>query len=257
MKEFTERYEDILKYLKTRFGEEEAAAAMEYISRQYLQQFMQGVHKQRTEEVMEATRQAAYIKSAVERYLETDEFYQRFLFMAGICVGQYKAGEAWLQEQGNADSFERSMVVLCARAHVRDVIEAVYANPGIQHKNLMEIVGVKANYLTQLATSLVEAGCLYRYGTKKCTYYELTLQGKDYVKRTLSSRRHVPDRRRLEEEKYEDWKEDSEKRKTYSLNPAEYPENTAKRDKNAKIIFLYDAASRSNKNDQYKKRIQA
>ncbi len=258
MKEFAERYEKILQYLKTLSGEQEASSALDEISHEYLQLLIKGVHARETKEVLEATRQMAYLKSAMERHLETkDDVYYRFLYRAGVGAGQYKTGEAWLLEQGNADSFERNMTILYGRRHIRDIVETVYANPGIQHKDLAELAGVKANYLTQLAASLTEAGCLYRYGTKKCTYYELTLQGKEYVRKNLPARKEMPEGRRGDRTYYEALEAELETPKAEwetpkERNPKVFPDipETIKKKEVEKILdFSALAEQRRNKRD--------
>lgn len=248
MNGFSERYKKILQYLNTSSGEQEALSALGEISHEYLQLLIRGVHARETKEVLEATRQMAYLKSALERHLETKDAYHRFLYQVGVGAGQYKTGEAWLQEQGNEDGFERNMTVLYGKRHMRDIVEAVYANPGIQHKNLAELTGVKANFLTQLTASLTEAGCLYRYGTRKCTYYELTLQGKEYVRKTLSCRRETFEGRRPERAYYEELEWETPKERDPNMF-TDIPETLKKKDIEKILDFSALAEQRRSKRD--------
>ena len=215
MKDFNEKYTKIWEYMKNFTGEEEAFTALEELNMQYLQLLLKGIHQERTEDVLEATKQQAYIKSIVGKKLEKESAYHRIIFQAGINAGQCRIGDAWIREQNNENGFERSMTILCSKAHVRDIISIVYSNPGIQHKELAEMAGVKANYLTELVSSLVEAGCLRRYGTGKCTYYELTLQGKEFAGNNLPERRRISERRRFRGMQYDEEQESNGKRKEF------------------------------------------
>lgn len=84
------------------------------------------------------------------------------------------------------------MMVLCAKAHVKEIVKDIYENPGIQHGVLAQLVGIRTNYLSQLAAELEEVRCLRRFGTRKCTFYELTLAGKDYARKNFSEERNFP-----------------------------------------------------------------
>ncbi len=188
MNNFTKEYQALTDNLKPPVDEEAVSIILERLSQQYLMVLAEAFHEQETDEVVEATRQMAYIRNIMKKQLKGQNAACYMFFLAGINAGQSRAGDVWLREQMNEKSFERNMTVLCAKAHVREIVKAVYENPGIQHGILAGMAGIRANYLSQLAGSLEEAGCLRRFGTKKCTFYELTLAGKDYARKSFTEK---------------------------------------------------------------------
>lgn len=192
MDNFTKEYQALYDNLRSPVNEEAVSAILERLSQQYLKVLMKGLHEQKTGEVTEAAKQMAYVRTIMIKRLNEQNSFCNMCFLAGINEGQSRVGNAWLQEQGNEKSFERNMTVLCAKAHVREIVKGVYENPGIQHKNLARMVGIRTNYLSQLVVSLEEAKCLRRFGTNKCTFYELTLAGKDFARKIFSKERCFP-----------------------------------------------------------------
>ena len=146
---------------------------------------MQGIGKQDTELVREETEKYEYIKSIYEKYLKTETLAMNIAYIMGIAIGESNVGKAWLREQIDENKFGQNMSILLSKAHVKDIIVSIYRNPGIQHKILASQVDIKVNYLNQLASQLEMVQCIRRYGTGKCTYYELTIKGKEYVRRVI------------------------------------------------------------------------
>lgn len=187
MEHFAEEYRVIYDNLKIKGAEKMISDALERINQKYLETLAKGVCEQVTNEVSEATRQIAYVKAIMERQLNKQNAICRMFFQAGISVGQSKAGDVWLQEQENKKCFEKNMLTLLSKAHVKKIIKTVYESPVMQHDILAQIVGISSSRLSKIITGLEESGCLRRYGTRKNSFYELTLDGKDYVKRYLKT----------------------------------------------------------------------
>lgn len=192
MYNFTKEYQALYDNLRPSVHEGEVMPVLERLSQQYLKVLMKGFQEQETDEVTEATKQMAYVSTIVKKILSNQDAICQMFFLAGINAGQSRVGEAWLQEQGHVKSFERNMSILCAKAHVREIVKGIYENPGIQHGILAKMVGIRTNYLSQLTASLEEAKCLRRFGTKKCTFYELTLEGKEFARKNFSEERCFP-----------------------------------------------------------------
>lgn len=192
MYNFTKEYQVLYDNLKPSVNEGAVSAVLERLSQQYLKVLMKGLYEQETDEVTEATKQMAYVSAIMKKKLNDQSDICQMFFLAGINVGQSRVGNAWLQEQGNAKSFERNMGILCAKAHVKEIVKCIYENPGIQHGILAKMVGIRTNYLSQLTIGLEEAKCLRRFGTKKCTFYELTLSGKEFARKNFSEERYYP-----------------------------------------------------------------
>lgn len=101
MNNFTKEYQALYDNLKSSVDEEAVSAILERLSQQYLQVLMKGFHEQETDQVMEATKQMAYVKTIMKKQLSGQNAASYMFFLAGINAGQSRVGEAWLQEQGN------------------------------------------------------------------------------------------------------------------------------------------------------------
>lgn len=188
MREFAEKYEQILKYLKTLSGEQEVLSAIDDISHEYLQLLIKGVHAHETKEVLEATRQMAYLKSAMERHLELKGNYERFLFLIGNIMGMYKVGEAWIQEQRNTDTIRANLTTLCVDQDIYNVIKVIHMKPGIHYLDLAEAIKIKRSELNTILQKLNEADILCQSCSIKNSYscYDLTLSARELLMDGLS-----------------------------------------------------------------------
>lgn len=176
-------YEVIQTYFKEGTKEEQTKEAILAWSMDYLQMLLSGMHRQKTEPVEEATEQIGYVKRICERYLFSRDTHTNMAYLAGVMVGEARVGSAWIREQMTKDAYHRNMKILLTKTHVKDIIETIYHRQGIQHKDLAKQVGIKPNYLSQLITQLEEVQCVRSFRTGKCTYYELTIRGNEYVKK--------------------------------------------------------------------------
>lgn len=177
-----EYYETIQSYFKEGKKEEQTKEAILTWSMDYLQLLLLGMCQQKTEPVEEATKQIGYVKRVCERYLSSRDTYTNMAYLAGVMVGEARVGSAWIREQMTEDAYHHNMKILLTKAHVKDIIETIYRRQGIQHKDLAKQVGIKPNYLSQLIMQLEEIQCVHSFRSGKCTYYELTIRGNEYVK---------------------------------------------------------------------------
>ncbi len=185
MNDFQSVYTFIREYLKNGSNEKDLINDITELHRYYLQILMQGIGQQDTELVREETEKYEYIKSLYEKYLKTEAPAMNIAYTLGIVIGESSVGKAWIREQTDEERFEENMSILLSKAHIKDIIVSIFHNPGIQHKTLAGQADIKANYLNQLASQLEQVQCIRRYGTGKCTYYELTIKGKEYVRRII------------------------------------------------------------------------
>lgn len=189
MSKFAKAYMLIKEYLETGDHGEQVSEQTKELYQQYLQKLTWGIQKQDIESVRTETDQFRYIRSVFEKYLQGKDTETNIAYQVGIVIGESKVGDAWIRDQQNDSQFNYNMMILLSKAHIKEILMSIYNCPGIQHKNLAFQADIKANYLNQLATTLEKAGCIRRFGTGKCTYYELTLKGRDYVKEYLVVKR--------------------------------------------------------------------
>lgn len=195
MGDFLDSYSLIRDYVKSGTENKELSENLRELHKSYLQILMQGMKAQSEELIRAETEKLQYIKNVYEKYLKTEDDAKNIAYLTGIVIGESKVGAAWLREQTNEEAFVQNMGILLSRAHIRDIVTSIYDTPGIQHKTLALQTGIKANYLNQLASLLEKINCIRRYGTGKCTYYELTLRGKEYVQKNIEPKKDTERKR--------------------------------------------------------------
>ncbi len=247
MNDFQSVYTFIREYLKNGSNEERLKNDITEQYKYYLQILTQGMSKQDTKLVREETEKYEYIKSIYEKYLKTETEAMNIAYAIGIAIGESNVGKTWLKEQTDENRFEQNMSILLSKAHIKDIIVTIYRNPGIQHKTLAGQADIKANYLNQLASQLEQVRCVRRYGTGKCTYYELTIKGREYVRKIVGLQHETVRKQNFLEDvfrfdKIYDTKGESDSNKSEKRFDEEYDYkylrddiNTNKR-KNAKIL---------------------
>ena len=101
MNSFMKEYQALYDNLKPSVDEEAVSAVLERLSQQYLQVLMKGFHEQETDQVMEATKQMAYVKTIMKKQLDEQNAGCYMFFLAGINAGQSRVGEQdypWYEE---------------------------------------------------------------------------------------------------------------------------------------------------------------
>lgn len=185
MKDFQSVYTFIREYLKDGSHEKRLKDDISELNQYYFQILLQGIEDQDTKLLREETEKYDYLRTVYEKYLKTESPAMHIAYIMGIAIGTSNVGRAWMRGCADKNRFEQNMSILLSKAHIKDIIVAVYRNPGIQHKILAGQADIKANYLNQLASQLEQVQCIRRYGTGKCTFYELTIKGREYVKKLL------------------------------------------------------------------------
>lgn len=83
----------------------------------------------------------------------------------------------------NTLTFHERMVVLYTKANVKKVAEYLLMNPDSQHKVIAKNTDIDKGYLSHILKELQEAGCVERYGIGKRSFFSLSAQGQEYVKK--------------------------------------------------------------------------
>ena len=80
-------------------------------------------------------------------------------------------------------SFREHMISLYAKANVKNIAEFLLDHPDSQHRVIAQNIDIDKGYLSHILKELQEAGCVERYGTGKRSFFSLSVQGRDYVKK--------------------------------------------------------------------------
>ena len=79
--------------------------------------------------------------------------------------------------------YREQMLSLYAKANVKNIAEFLLDHPDSQHKVIAENIDIDKGYLSHILKELQEAGCVERYGTGKRSFFSLSVQGREYVKK--------------------------------------------------------------------------
>ena len=79
--------------------------------------------------------------------------------------------------------YREQMLSLYAKANVKNIAEFLLDHPDSQHKVISENIDIDKGYLSHILKELQEAGCVERYETGKRSFFSLSVQGREYVKK--------------------------------------------------------------------------
>lgn len=116
-----------------------------------------------------------------EKLGEFDEISKE-IYSMGCFEGAYESFNTWYKMYSNSAEFEKSIARVLNKKYVLDVVYCVKNQPGIQNKKILEKVGIKPNYLSELTSELIFYQIINRYRIGKNTFYELTPRAKEYFK---------------------------------------------------------------------------
>lgn len=88
---------------------------------------------------------------------------------------------------------QRNMKKLLERRHVADILRYLYQNPDAKQISIARGVQVRANHLSEILNSLLDAGYVERYGEHKNTRYCLTKSGRQIYTQKITSWRREDD----------------------------------------------------------------
>lgn len=87
------------------------------------------------------------------------------------------------------NEFNKKMEAEYQRENIRKILNYLYDNPHTQHKTLVNATKLKPNYLSQLLRELEGYGCVVRYGIDRRSFFELSLDGRVFMRTKLTQRR--------------------------------------------------------------------
>lgn len=144
------------------------------------------VHEEeRKEEFTKYLNLARRIERTMEKELSSDQ-ERRFFSMGEFC-GIYRFVKQLLEPLEEKVDFEKKMNYLFKKKHIPDILNYIYANSEAQHKELVSIACVGANYTSELLNELIDAECIKKTQIGKYTFYELTMNGRRFVKKQIKS----------------------------------------------------------------------
>lgn len=100
------------------------------------------------------------------------------IYNLGKYDGVYSTMAEMIEKTVSQNQLDEIYNQLIAKKHLINIIIYVYENPLVHHKNICDAIGVKANYLSELMTTLNKYGLINKYSFSKYTNYSLTEKGK-------------------------------------------------------------------------------
>lgn len=119
------------------------------------------------------------------------EKYVKISYAVGEFTGIMKALEKLVIYLSGKEKNRKTLTGLCvSRRYVKQILLQIYQSPDIRHNELADKVGIAANYLSELMKLLEPTGSIDRYAYGRNTYYELTLDGQQFVEENLRESNH-------------------------------------------------------------------
>lgn len=108
------------------------------------------------------------------------------IISAGKVVQTYNIFNKISQIENEKKSFGQEMdIVIQSYRHAREVLVYLYKHKHAQHKILKEEFDIAASTLSDLLEVLIEMDCVERLKNGKYSFYNLTNEGRKYVKDTI------------------------------------------------------------------------
>lgn len=184
-------YDELKMYLGEEAKEKHANALLEQIDNELLYESFRCFERKEKEEL--------------NRYLLTGDRYHRLFsdiiaekkgkpyFSLALLVGEFNGIMKMLEKlvfflTGKEENRQMLAGLCASRSYIKEILLLIYQNPDIRHKDLSDKTGISKTYLNELIKLLEPTGSVNRYAYGKCTYYELTLEGRRYVEEHLKDK---------------------------------------------------------------------
>ncbi|MDO4471220.1 MAG: hypothetical protein Q4C84_15405, partial [Bacillota bacterium] len=84
---------------------------------------------------------------------------------------------------------------LSTKAHYSNILKYIYYWPSSRHKEIAENEGIRVSFLTEIMKELQQKGAVKKYYSGKAAFYELTIDGKKFVRTLICTDedRPIPD----------------------------------------------------------------
>ena len=149
------------------------------LNKEYMYELMRLYQKGDKEQMYLMLRQGQKISKAFEYSAENS---QRLLaYYMGLLGGiTYEAGFLF-RDMAEKREFPIVMKGLCAKAHYSNILKYLYRHPSARHKDIVEFEKIKPGFLTTIMKDLEKNGAVKKYCSGKAVFYELTIDGKEFV----------------------------------------------------------------------------
>ena len=149
------------------------------LNKEYMYELMRLYQKGDKEQMYSMLRQGQKISKAFEYSAENS---QRLLaYYMGLLGGiTYEAGFLF-RDMAEKREFPIVMKGLCAKTHYSNILKYLYRHPSARHKDIVEFEKIKPGFLTTIMKDLEKNGAVKKYCSGKAVFYELTIDGKEFV----------------------------------------------------------------------------
>lgn len=194
-------YKEILELIDNRDEIEKLKTIFKKLSTESRKELAQKMVALDVNGVMKCRAYYKNIELIIEEHMEDARDDAWIAYYMGLCSGYSQLSDLWSKKLRDTKEFEKNVDLVLKKAHVADILIEIQNSPGIQNKRLSQYVGVKPNYLNEIANKMEDAGMISRYGTGKCTYYEMTPRMKKYIVENSKDDFVTEDRKRIDKDR--------------------------------------------------------
>ena len=153
---------------------------LDEMAKEYLFESLRRYQKKEKELLYRNVRQGQKFSKLFSETAKADK--GSVLFSMGFFAGIVRVMELLFRDLVDRRDFAHRIQGLCQKAHYLNVLKYLYRNEPARHKEIAQKEGVSRSYLTEIMKELQEAHVVDKYYQGKAAFYELTDEGKEYVK---------------------------------------------------------------------------
>lgn len=122
--------------------------------------------------------------------------FKRFIkdelsFYIGIFLAILNIFELLVLSNRKQTNFNDEMNALYGKSGVSKILDYLDKHPDSQHKVICERLGMNKSYLSQILKELERVGCINRYATGKRSFFSLSVEGREFVKKKCPSENNI------------------------------------------------------------------
>ena len=178
-----EYYSEIVKMCtaeRIEKGGNQLQKCLEEMAREYLYESLRNYQRKEKELLHQKIRRGQKFSNLFSRTAQSAG--ENIFFSMGLFAGIVKVMEFLFRDLVDRQDFAHKIQGLCQKAHYLNVMKYLYRNTPARHREIVQREGVSRSHLTEIMKELQEAHVVDKYYQGKAAFYELTEEGREYVK---------------------------------------------------------------------------
>lgn len=188
------KYREILRDIKKYFQNpsevmiKPVIKVVEELNREQMDSLLSNYVKKESEIMERQLQQSEYICKLKKTIVRTEE--EELIYLLGKFEGITRTVDTARRRQFKRIQTQSAMKRILTKRKTKEILQFIYEHPNAQNKDIAKVVDLKPNTLSYRMKELVEVGGVESYWEGKYKYYDLTLQGREFLE-TLTPERAI------------------------------------------------------------------